>query len=79
MVLYTAVLSVGNASAALMMQDGFSNLGYYSLAATSFMFAFSSIFSTAIVEALGTKLSIFIGSLNYVFSIACYLFPVYYQ
>ncbi len=61
-----------------MKNDGFDGLGFYTMATLYLVFAFCSFFSSAIVNSIGTKISLLIGGLCYAFWIVCFLPPAFY-
>ncbi|CDW72384.1 major facilitator superfamily protein [Stylonychia lemnae] len=77
--LFIAFNSADNLAAKIMKEDGFDNMGFYSMSLLYLAFAFGSFFSTAIVNKIGVKFSLFIGGLCYFFRIFCFLFPAYYN
>ena len=60
-----------------MKNDGFEGLGFYTMACLYLVFGFCSFFSTAIVNKLGTKVSLIIGGLCYFFWVFCFLAPAF--
>lgn len=61
-------------------EDGYANLGLYSLGALYLSFAFCSLFlSTALVYKLGSKRSMVVGGLCYVLWMACSILPLAYK
>lgn len=78
LLLFSAYNSASNLAVKAMHDCGFENLGFYSMALLYFVFAVASFFSTPIVNKLGRKPSLFLGSLQYFFWILCFLAPSYY-
>ena len=58
-----------------MEQNGYDNLGFYSLSVIYLMFMLGSFFNTPVVDRLGAKYSMFWGGLCYLLWILCSLFP----
>ncbi len=79
MMLFIAFNSAANLSAQTMKNNGFGGLGFYTMAMLYFVFSFCSFFSTAFVNKLGLKLSLFIGGLCYTFWVFCFLAPAFYM
>ena len=79
LLLFIAFNSAANLSAKAMKDDGFDNLGFYSMAVLYFVFAFSSFFSTAIVNKIGTKTALVGGALCYFCWVFCFLCPAFYS
>ena len=77
--LFIAFNSADNLAAKVMKDDGFDNIGFYSMSLLYLAFAFGSFFSSAIVNKIGERLSLFIGGLCYFFRIVCFLLPAYYS
>ena len=67
LLLFIAYNSTENLSAKAMSDDGFDKLGFYSMSVLYLIFAFTSFLSTAIVNKMGVKLSLFFGALTYFF------------
>jgi MFS family permease len=78
LLLFIAFNSAANLSAKAMKDDDLGSLGFYSMAVLYFVFAFCSFFSTAIVNKLGTKMSLVCGALCYFFWVFCFLCPAFY-
>jgi len=77
--LFVAYNSTENQAAKAMDDDGFQSLGFYSMSTLYFVFAIFSFLSTAIVNKIGVKSSLFIGALTYAFRQMCFIFPAYYS
>lgn len=79
MLLFTAFNTCQNLSGKIMKDNGFDNLGYYSLALLYFCFSICSFFATAIVNKIANiKLSLAIGALCYSFWVLCFILPSFY-
>jgi hypothetical protein len=78
LLLFIAFNSAANLSAEAMKADDLDGLGFYTMATLYFVFAFSSFFSTGIVNKMGTKTSLVVGALCYFFWVLCFLCPAYY-
>jgi MFS family permease len=76
--LFIAFNSAANLSGQALKNDGFESLGFYTMATLYLVFAFCSFFSSAFVNKVGAKLSLFIGGLCYAFWILCFLPPAMY-
>jgi MFS family permease len=77
--LFIAFNSAANLSGQALKNDGFEGLGFYTMATLYLVFAFCSFFSSALVNKMGAKLSLFVGGLCYSFWILCFLPPAFYQ
>ena len=77
--LFIAFNSADNLAAKIMKEDGFDKFGFYSMSLLYLAFAIGSFFSTAIVNKIGIKYSLFTGGLCYFFRVFCFLFPAYYH
>src|SRR5690606_35323 len=77
--LFSAFNSAANLSAKAMDDDGFDNLGLYSMAMLYFFYSFCSFISTALVNKLGVKPSLVLAALCYFFWILCFILPAYYK
>lgn len=64
LVLFTSYNSSLNIQSQVMIDDGFGDLGFYSIAVLYLCTAFGSLFSTAIMNKLGWKACFFIGGLT---------------
>lgn len=78
LMLFIAFNSAANLSGQALKNDGFDGLGFYTMATLYFVFAFCSFFSSAIVNKMGAKMSLFVGGLCYSFWILCFLPPAFY-
>ena len=78
LLLFIAFNSAQNLSSKALELDGYDKLGFYTLGTLYFFFAFCSFFSTAIVNKIGVKASLFIGALCYSFWVLCFLPPAFY-
>ena len=78
LLLFIAFNSAANFSTKAMQDDGFDNLGFYSMATLYFFFSFCSFFSTAIVNRLGIKPSLVLGAFCYFFWVFSFLCPAFY-
>ena len=76
--LFIAFNSAANLSGQALKNDTFESLGFYTMATLYLVFAFCSFFSSAIVNKLGAKISLFIGGLCYSLWILCFLPPAFY-
>lgn len=63
LLLFSAYSSAANLAVKAMQDCGFESLGFYSMAVLYLVFSIASFFSTAIVNKLGRKPSLFFGSL----------------
>ena len=80
MTLFTAFMTCQNFASKVLADDGFSNLGFTSLATLYLVFAVASFFSTAIVNKIGkVHLSMSMGAFCYAFWIVCFLLPSFYH
>ena len=85
LLLFTAFNSADNLAAKVLREDGFEELGFYSMAALYLVFAVSGFFSKAIVHAMSgstlgaKKLPMFLGGMCYFLRILCFLLPAYYH
>lgn len=79
LLLFIAFNSASNLSGELMKNAGFGDLGLYNLAILYLFVSLCSFFSTAIVNKLGIKTSLFVGSMCYVFWILSFLLPSLYK
>eukprot|EP00347_Sterkiella_histriomuscorum_P014941 403358919 len=75
--LFVAFNSAANLSAQIMNNDGFEGLGFYTMAMLYLIFAFCSFLSAAIVNKIGTKVSLVTGGLCYFFWVFCFLAPAF--
>ena len=75
--LFIAFNSAANLSAQTMSNLGYGGLGFYTMAVLYLVFAFTSFFSTAIVNKIGTKASLIFGGLCYFFWVFCFLAPAF--
>jgi len=73
--LFMAFNASNNLVAKAMSDDGFDTLGFYSSALIYLMFGISSLFATAVINKIGVKASLVIGSLSYVLNIMSYILP----
>lgn len=79
MMLFTAFNTCQNLSAKVMKDNGFDNLGYYSIAILYFCFSICSFFATAIVNKIGNiRISMSLGALCYSFWVLCFILPSFY-
>ena len=80
LLLFTSFNTCQNFSSKVLKDDGFDNLGFYSLGLLYFVFAICSFFSTAIVRKIGkVKISMSIGASCYALWVICFLLPSFYQ
>lgn len=79
LLLFSAYFSAANLAVKAMKDCGFENLGFYSMAVVYLVFAVCSLFSTAIVNKLGRKPALVIGSLQYFLWVVCFLLPSVYS
>ncbi len=77
LLLFIAFNSAANLSAQVLENDGFAGLGFYTMATLYFVFAFASFFSTTIVNKIGVKISLIIGSFCYFLWVFCFLAPAF--
>lgn len=75
--LFIAFNSAANLSSKAMKEDNLGNLGFISLATLYCVFAFTSFFSTAIVNKIGVRVSHVIGGLCYFFWVFCFIAPAF--
>jgi Ion channel regulatory protein UNC-93 len=59
----------------VLIDNNFGKLGFYSLAVVYFTFGLFSIFSLPLVNYLGAKISLVLGSACYVFYVGSFIFP----
>ena len=83
MLLFTAFNSADNLAAKILREDGYNELGFYSMASLYLVFAITGFTSKALVNklktpSLGYRLPLFIGGLCYFFRILCFLMPATY-
>eukprot|EP00347_Sterkiella_histriomuscorum_P004956 403358441 len=78
LLIFIAFDSADNLAAKAMKDDGFDSLGFYSMSVLYFVFALGSFFSTAIVNKIGYKYTLFGGSLTYFVRQLCFILPAYY-
>src|SRR5688572_11259 len=79
LLLFSSYFAAANLAVKAMHDCGFENLGFYSMAVLYLVFAICSFFSTAIVNKLGRKPALFLGSLQYFFWVVCFLAPSFYS
>jgi hypothetical protein len=80
MLLFTAFNVCQNLSGQIMKDNGFENLGFYSLATLYFCFSLCSFFATAIVNKIGNiKVSLSLGAFCYSFWVLCFILPSFYH
>ncbi len=78
--LFTAFNSADNLAAKVLREDGYKELGFYSMASLYLVFAITGFTSKALVnklktDALGYRPPLFLGGLCYFFRILCFLLP----
>ena len=62
-----------------MREAGFGNLGFYNLSILYLTVSISSFFSTPIVNKMGIRISLFVGTMCYVFWTISFLCPSMYN
>ena len=75
LVLFIAYDSAQNLSGHVLEENGFGNMGFYSLSALYLVFGVSCLFALSIVKAVGTKFCLVIGSLCYTAFTGCFIMP----
>ena len=83
MLLFTAFNSADNLAAKVLREDGYKELGFYSMASLYLVFAITGFTSKALVNklktpTLGYRIPLFIGGICYFFRILCFLLPATY-
>jgi MFS family permease len=83
LLLFTAFNSADNLAAKVLREDGYKELGFYSMASLYLVFAITGFTSKALVNklktpGLGYRLPLFIGGLCYFLRILCFLMPATY-
>jgi hypothetical protein len=77
LLLFLSFNSAANMSPKAMADDDMGNLGFYSMACMYLVYAILSFISTPLVNKLGIRASLVIGSLSYFFWVLCFLFPAF--
>ena len=83
LLLFTAFNSADNLAAKVLRDDGYSELGFYSMSCLYLVFAITGFTSKALVNklktpSLGYRLPLFLGGTCYFFRILCFLLPATY-
>jgi hypothetical protein len=62
----------------VLKDNGFGQLGYYSLAVSFMLFGMFSFLSAPIVRKLGSRISLSVGSFCFGLRICSFLLPIYF-
>ena len=80
MLLFTAFHVCQSMAVKILKDDGFSNLGFVTMATLYLAYALTSLFSMAIINKVGKiKITMSLGAFAYCFWIVCFLLPSYYH
>jgi hypothetical protein len=75
MLMFSGYITVQGLATKVLEDNNFGKLGFYCMGLQFFAFGWFSLISSAVVNKLGERMSLFLGSCSLLLNVLCYILP----